>query len=207
MTQSSWSQNDAAQGDAILHHDSSNISWTLMVMRKMGEKSKSSTESMRVPGILGALFLILCVSCGTIDSRFPSPSHETTDCPLTRSSDGQIENESLKVLLWPEGIVVFEPGGPGFIDENGSLGMKWPWIKKEVGDLVVSGHRLDDTAPPAESFMSDSYAYVGFMPSYLVFPTPGCWEITGTLNESKLVFVVLVEKVGEGPSWIFSPSE
>ena len=55
--------------------------------------------------------------------------------------------------------------------------------------------------------MSDSYAYVRFMSSYLVFPTPGCWEITGTLNESKLVFVVLVEKVGEGPSWIFSPSE
>ena len=207
MTQSSWSQNDAAQGDAILLHDSSNISWTLSVMRKMGEKPKSSTDSMRVPSIFGTLILILCVSCGTIEGQPAPPDQRAMDCPVTLSSDGHIENDSLKAFVWPKGRVIFKPDGPGFIDENGWLGMKWPWIKKEVGDLVVTGHRLDGTAPPVESFMSDSYAFVGFKPAYLVFPTPGCWEITGTLNESKLVFVVLVEKVGEGPSWIFSPSE
>lgn len=40
-------------------------------------------------------------------------------------------------------------------------------------------------------------------PSYLVFPTPGCWEITGRVADSSLTFVTFVEKIGPGPSWNF----
>jgi hypothetical protein len=44
---------------------------------------------------------------------------------------------------------------------------------------------------------------IGAQGTYLVFPTPGCWEITGRLGDAKLTFVLLVEKIGDGPSWRF----
>lgn len=49
--------------------------------------------------------------------------------------------------------------------------------------------------------MNRGYGNKGFRPTYLVFPTPGCWEITGRLGERSLSFVVYVEKVGAGPDW------
>src|SRR5216117_350524 len=36
-------------------------------------------------------------------------------------------NGKLWTILWPDGTVVFQPGGAGFIGEDGSLSMKWPW--------------------------------------------------------------------------------
>ena len=36
---------------------------------------------------------------------------------------------------------------------------------------------------------------------YLIFPTPGYWEITGGVSGHRLTFVVEVEQVGDGPDW------
>jgi hypothetical protein len=44
----------------------------------------------------------------------------------------------------------------------------------------------------------------GFLASYLIFSTPGCWEVTaqiGDREDSKITFVTLVEKIGDGPAW------
>jgi hypothetical protein len=49
--------------------------------------------------------------------------------------------------------------------------------------------------------MNPGYGNKGFQPIYLVFPTPGCWEITGRLGAQSLTFVVQVEKIGKGPEW------
>jgi hypothetical protein len=38
------------------------------------------------------------------------------------------------------------------------------------------------------------------MSLYLLFPTPGCWEITGRIAGGSLTFVTLVKKIGDGPS-------
>jgi hypothetical protein len=38
-----------------------------------------------------------------------------------------------------------------------------------------------------------------FQATRLVFPTPGCWEVTGRVGEASLTFVVVVVKIGEGP--------
>jgi hypothetical protein len=70
------------------------------------------------------------------------------------------------------------------------------------GRLEVGGRRIDGDAPPARAYLFD-YGNEGFQPTYLVFPTAGCWEITGGVGEARLTFVVLVEKVGEGPAWQF----
>ena len=80
--------------------------------------------------------------------------------------------------------------------------MKVGWQRKRKGKLEVSGKRLDGAAPPARAYIHD-YGDTGFQPIYLVFPTPGCWEITGEVSGGRLTFVTLVEKIGDGPTWRF----
>jgi hypothetical protein len=103
--------------------------------------------------------------------------------------------------------LVFKPGGPGFVDHDGALGMKWPWVRLKEGKLVVGGRPLDANAPPARAYISDGYGLTGFQPTYLVFPTPGCWAITGAVSGSTLTFVLKVELVGEGPDWRWSQGD
>jgi hypothetical protein len=128
-------------------------------------------------------------------------------CPVTVVNGGKggiYANDSLAVVLWDKKGFVFAPGGPGFIDRDGALGMKVGWELRKRGTLFVTGRRLDGQAPPARAYISDSYDdYIGGMSLYLVFPRPGCWEITGRVADGSLTFVTLVEKIGDGPSWRF----
>ena len=102
--------------------------------------------------------------------------------------------------LWPEGTVVFRPGGAGFITPEGWLGMKFGWIRAGRERLIVEGRRLDGAAPPlrAESSHIDTDV---FQASYLIFTTPGCWEVTARAGDASLTFVTKVVKIGEGPQW------
>lgn len=107
--------------------------------------------------------------------------------------------------LWPDGTIVFKPGGPGFVASDGALGMKFGWTRAAAGKLRVSGRRLDGAGLPLR-FESDADAYgeTGFQASYLIFPTPGCWEVTAQIDEradSRVTFVTDVVRIGEGPSW------
>ena len=105
--------------------------------------------------------------------------------------------------LWPEGTVVFRPGGAGFTTLDGSLGMKFGWTRGVPGALSVSGRRLDAPAPPLRFETTAGYGDVGFQPSYLIFSSPGCWEVTAqiaTRGDSRLVFITKVVKLGEGPA-------
>ena len=122
------------------------------------------------------------------------------DCPITHPAGGFCGNEFLKAGLPPGGKLVFKPGGAGFVDRDGALGIKFAWDRLVPGELHVGGRRLDGDAPPARAYLSDGYGDRGFQPIYLVFPTPGCWEITGAVRKGKLSFVLLVEKVGNGPT-------
>ena len=116
--------------------------------------------------------------------------------------DGGYGNDALWTNLWMmgEGPVVFEPGGPGFVLPDGSLGIKWAWYRHVRGHLSVEGRRLDAAAPPAWADIS-AYGDQGFQPIYLIFPTAGCWEITGRVGTESLTFVTHVVKIGDGPNW------
>ena len=116
-------------------------------------------------------------------------------------SKGQQKNETLMAYVPPEGTFVFYPGGPGFVDQDGALGMKFAWSRLVPGMIQAGGKRLDGNAPPARVYFNKGYGKRGFHPSYLVFPTPGCWQITGRLADQSLTFIVWVEKVGDGPTW------
>jgi hypothetical protein len=121
-------------------------------------------------------------------------------CPVTRQDEGFYGNEFLRTGLWTGGRIDFRPGGPGFVDRDGALGIKFLFERLVSGKLQVGGRRLDGEAGPARAYIYD-YGDEGIQPIYLVFPTPGCWEITAGLGDARLTFVVLVEKIGDGPAW------
>ena len=106
--------------------------------------------------------------------------------------------------LWPDGTVVFKPGGPGFITPDGSLGMKFGWTRGVRGPLRITGRRLDAPASPLRAVIPNGYReieQIGFQATSLVFSTPGCWEVTGRVGDASLTFVTRVLKIGDGPSW------
>lgn len=123
-------------------------------------------------------------------------------CPVTKpNGPGEYEyrNEFLGTGLWPDGTVVFKPGGPGSVEEDGSLGMKFPWMRYIKGQLMIDGHRLDGSAPPLRAHIPAGYGDTGFQSTALIFPTPGCWEVTGHVGDGHLTFVTRVMKIGDGP--------
>lgn len=101
---------------------------------------------------------------------------------------------------WPDGTVVFKPGGPGFVLPDGSLSMKFGWRRGTHGALKISGRRLDTASPPLRSDVPAGFGDIGFQPTAIIFPTPGCWEVTGRVGDASLTFVTKVVKVGAGPS-------
>jgi hypothetical protein len=130
------------------------------------------------------------------------------ECPVTapngltppgeRRSPSHHGNGALWTQLWPNGTVVFRPGGPGFVLTDGSLQMKFPWWRGVPGSLRIDGRRVDAPAPPLRARIPSGYSG-SFQATGLVFPTPGCWEVTGRVGEASLTFVVVVVKIGGGP--------
>jgi hypothetical protein len=120
------------------------------------------------------------------------------DEPASRGSHG---TRQVSVALWADGSVVFRPGGPGFTTRSGALGMKFGWQRGVSGQLEIEGRRLDAVAPPLRSEVPRGYGDRGFQASYVIFPTPGCWQVTGRVEDATVTFVTRVVKVGAGPAW------
>jgi hypothetical protein len=112
---------------------------------------------------------------------------------------GNYGNDVLSTALYPEGKVVFKPGGPGFVLEDAALSMKFWWWRLVAGPLTIDGRRLDGPAAPLRATIPDGYGDIGFQSTALIFPTPGCWKVTGHVGYRTLTFITLVEKIGKGP--------
>ena len=106
-------------------------------------------------------------------------------------------NGQLWTGLWPEGKVTFQTGGPGTIYADGSLGMKWWWWRGVDGPLTVVGRRLDAPASSLRADIPQGYGKSGIQAAELIFPTAGCWEVTGKVGEAKLTFVTQIVRVGD----------
>ena len=75
-----------------------------------------------------------------------TPKPASFACPVSQpNGPGEYEykNEYLSTMLWPDGTVVFKPDGPGSVEEDGSLEMKFAWTRYIKGQLTIDGHRLD----------------------------------------------------------------
>jgi hypothetical protein len=152
--------------------------------------------------------LALLITCGSVtgqESTPPIPCNVTVPNGVSASVE-QLSREvygngMLSVWLgWPDGTVVFKPGGAGFVLPDGSLSMKFGWERGVRGALVIDGHRLDAPAPPLRANIPRGYGDIGFQSTALIFPTPGCWEVTGHVGDASLTFVTRIVKSLEGPA-------
>ena len=103
--------------------------------------------------------------------------------------------------LWPSGTIIFGPHGPGFRFADGSMGMKISWYRAPGlrGLLTIRGKRLDAPAAPLRATMW-GHSEAGFQPTTLVFPTEGCWEVTGEVAHTSVTFVTRVIKISSHSS-------
>ncbi len=142
----------------------------------------------------------------TSTERSPSPlpvsvGSDAAACPVTRPNgapppegeapDGNyLGNGRLWTVLWPKGMVVVPPDG---VEPDGGLGMKFPWWRgPDVhGALHITGHELTlGFAVLAD--VPDGYGDTGFQASGIVFPTEGCYQVTGRAGGAQLAFVTMV---------------
>ena len=75
---------------------------------------------------------------------------------------------------------------------DGSIDEKFPWWRGVSGNLSIRGRRIDGSGPPLRARIPSGYGDSGFQASAIIFPTEGCWRVTGTVGLAALTFVVLV---------------
>jgi hypothetical protein len=111
--------------------------------------------------------------------------------PGEPASEYYLGNGKLTTVLWPKGEIVFESGGPGQLRADGSLAMKFPfWRAAGVkGGIVIEGYSLDRPGLTMTGEVPPGYGDRGFQATVLVFPEPGCWEVTARVGDSTLTFV------------------
>lgn len=169
--------------------------------------------------LLGFVLLLLAATDDSDGGQLSTaPAQTTAACNVTTPNGivagveqvepGSYGNRQVSVGpfgLWPNGTVVFKPGGAGFVTRDGSLGMKFGWQRGVRGQLRIEGRRLDAPASPLRAEVRNGYEDVGFQATYVVFSTPGCWEVTGRVGDASVTFVTMVVKIGDGPAWRRDP--
>ena len=163
-----------------------------------------------VVGVAISLGLIGCSSPSTSSTSVVSPlpsavasAQVTGACPVTLANGSTPPgvppsvsgvnhgNGAVWVDVYPGGKVVAQPDQ---VDRDGSVDMKFPWWRGSVGQLVVTGRRLDGPSPPLRAYIPSGYGSSGFQATGLIFPTEGSWEVIGRVGKHTLTFVTLVEK-------------
>lgn len=79
----------------------------------------------------------------------------------------------------------------------GDVGNRVVWRWFVPGQLAVAGKRLDAAAPPMQASVLLLYGRPGYEAATLVFPTTGCWEVTGRVADHRLRFIVSVHPASE----------
>jgi hypothetical protein len=97
-----------------------------------------------------------------------------------------------KLFVWALDLHGTIVATPDFVNRDGSIGWKFPWMRVVPGFLTITGQRLDAPAPPLRSYVPPGYGDVGFQASGVTFPSEGCWRITGKVDHSSITFVNLV---------------
>jgi hypothetical protein len=95
----------------------------------------------------------------------------------------------LWVALWDDGRVVPKPEQ---VNPDGSIDMKFGWWRGVKGKLTITGQRLDAPAPLLTARVPDGYGDSGVQSSGIIFPTPGCWEVSGHVGSETLTFITEV---------------
>ena len=156
--------------------------------------------------ISGLAFLAGCAVDGEASARrHPDPREVTIPNGSTPANAPRAAmNDDLRNQGWNHGNGVlwiwlnpaqFVASGDD-VREDGSIAVKFGWWRGIRGRFSISGRKLDAPAPPLRYTTPpvESYGDLGFLPSMLIFPTAGYWEITGHIDDESLSFVVHVTR-------------
>jgi len=135
------------------------------------------------------------VATGPVGSVECAPTAPNGQSPPGEPSSSLYHgNGALWTALWPDGTIVFEPGGAGEMRSDGSLAMKFPFWRGDSarGRLTVEGRSLHRPGLTMTGEVPDGYGDAGFQATALVFPEPGCWEVTARSGGATLTFVTKV---------------
>ncbi len=174
---------------------------------RVGAYNRSSGQRLTTPAG-DETFLLTSLQVAVPPSLLPTPAPTPTpysipaSCPVTLPNGNPPPGQSISASyhgngrLWtsllPNGVLV----PPENIRPDGKLTYNWWWWRGQPGQLTIKGRRLDDlNTPPLEAEITPGFGDSGYQDSWLVFPTEGCWEVTGTVGDSTLTFVVYVAKV------------
>jgi hypothetical protein len=122
------------------------------------------------------------------NTRVPPPGERPRLEDTT--ADVYYRNGRLWTILPPAGVIRERSRG------DGSIETKLPWWRGLRGRLSISGRRLDAPTPRIRAHIPAGYGPIGFQASAIVFPTAGCWSVTGTAGTASLNFVTLVAAPG-----------
>lgn len=148
----------------------------------------------------------------TADATSQGGAEAAADCPITQANDvappphlehyagkggtNSYYEDGMWVGVGP-GIHYTSADTANFLQADGSMAIKFWWTRGDGvrGEVVITGRRLDGEAPPPRfDDQFEQYGSIGFTPMPIIFPTAGCWEITGTVGEHSLTFVVFLEE-------------
>jgi hypothetical protein len=117
----------------------------------------------------------------------PSPSPASAE--FFGAEDSYGNGELWVGGLWPGGVVTARDE---YMEPDGAISIKFGWWRVTPGQLRITGRRLDGAAPPLRAHVPAGYADAGFQATGVIFPGPGCWEVTGTVGTTPLTFVTYV---------------
>ncbi len=171
-------------------------------------------EAMR-----GLMFTVVVLISGcasstgaTLNAPTSTPSMITGPCPVTMpppvamtppppavtgSNVGLVFTAGRGTFLYGNDALVVILSNDGTIhpdDPSGGLagGVKFGWDRIAHGALVIATQRLDAVTFPQSADVPNGYGDTGFQVSGLNFPSPGCWQVSGTVGGKTLTFVVNV---------------
>ena len=75
---------------------------------------------------------------------------------------------------------------------------KVPWIRPAGVKLLITGRRLDGQSAPLKA-STPGNATSAFTPSGMLFPSAGCWEVTGRAADKELKYIIQVQPKGSRP--------
>ena len=152
------------------------------------------------------LFSILMLLAACVPQLFPNksdvcpvttPSQQTTVIPIDIDYEERFWYGT--PVLWTnlpsDGVWWGLPrDGDGFVQKVVFWREGFDAISEPQPDLIVSGRRLDASAPTfTESDATHGWDETGnFMLMGISIPSEGCWEITAEYQKAKLTYVVKV---------------
>jgi hypothetical protein len=134
-----------------------------------------------------------------------TPAATPFNCPITAPGGkqppeianlGKMDgrgNDALWVslVMWSEQPGIVEVPRDHLQLDGRAIELKWAWYRYAPGQLIITGQRLDASAPPLEADVPDGYGNTGFQVSGITFPTDGCWQITGHLGDQGSITIVV----------------